>query len=74
MCRNIKVLRDSTRIVSPEQIEAAARQYVRKVSGFAQPAPANRAAFDRAVTEIGAATARLLGEITIGGRPTVTDR
>lgn len=74
MCRSIEVLRESTRIAGPDRIEAAARQYVRKVSGFARPAPANQAVFEQAVSEITAATTRLLGGFTIGGQPTRLDR
>lgn len=71
MCRSIKPLRESVEIGPAEDIEAAARQFVRKVSGFSKPAPANQAAFDQAVAEISAATDRLLRGLTIGGRPTV---
>lgn len=71
MCRSIKTLRESVEIGPPEDIEAAARQFVRKVSGFSKPAPANQDVFDRAVAEIAAATDRLLRGLTIGGRPTV---
>ncbi len=71
MCRSIKTLRESVEIGPPEDIEAAARQFVRKVSGFSKPAPANQDVFDQAVAEIAAATDRLLRGLTIGGRPTV---
>lgn len=66
MCRSIKTLRppyaDS---VTDEEIRAAALQYVRKVAGMRQPAAANREAFDRAVEDVTAVTARLLGSLTI---------
>ncbi len=71
MCRSIKTLRESVEIGPPEDIEAAARQFVRKVSGFSKPAPANEVVFDRAVAEIAAATERLLKSLTIAGQPTV---
>jgi hypothetical protein len=71
MCRNIKPLRESVEIGPPEEIEAAARQFVRKVSGFSKPSPANQDAFDRAVVEIAAATDHLLRSLTIAGKPTV---
>ncbi|UGY94562.1 DUF2277 domain-containing protein [Streptomyces gobiensis] len=68
MCRSIKTLRppyaDS---VTEEDIRAAALQYVRKVSGFRQPAPANAAAFDRAVEQITATTEELLRSLTVRG-------
>lgn len=46
-----------------DDIQAAALQYVRKISGYRQPAQRNRGAFDAAVAEISAVTARLLGEL-----------
>ncbi len=60
MCRSIKTLRDATPPTTPEDIEAAALQFVRKVSGYRVPSKANQAAFDGAVGEIAAATGRLL--------------
>jgi hypothetical protein len=45
----------------------AARQYVRKVSGYRKPSQANRAAFERAVMEVASATERLLGDLVICG-------
>jgi hypothetical protein len=68
MCRSIKTLRDGAVAAPPDDIHAAALQYVRKVSGFRTPSPANRNAFDGAVDDIAAATARLLGELRIGAR------
>jgi hypothetical protein len=64
MCRSIKVLRRRDVIASPEEIEAAALQFVRKVSGYHKPSSKNEAAFDTAVGEITAAAARLLESIT----------
>ena len=63
MCRSIKQLRRLERDVTDAEIEAAALQFVRKVSGFRKPARANAAAFDLAVAEVTAATQRLLTEI-----------
>jgi len=60
MCRNITTLRGLEPAATPEEIEAAARQYVRKVSGVARPSVANDAAVEEAVGEIAAATTRLL--------------
>lgn len=51
-----------------EETRAAALQYVRKVSGFRVPSKANAEVFERAVSEIAAATARLLDELAGGGR------
>jgi hypothetical protein len=68
MCRSIQTLRppfhdDPT----PEEIRAAALQYVRKVSGFRTPAPHNAAAFEAAVDDIAAATDRLLAGLVVRG-------
>ncbi|MDQ3987324.1 MAG: DUF2277 domain-containing protein [Actinomycetota bacterium] len=63
MCRSIKTLRGAQPAASQEEIEAAALQFVRKVSGYRQPSRANQAAFDDAVTEISAATSRLLDSL-----------
>jgi hypothetical protein len=60
MCRSIKVLRRPDTQVTPEEISAAALQFVRKVSGSQKPSKANQAAFDSAIQEIAAATDRLL--------------
>jgi len=60
MCRSIKPLRRSGAAVTTEEVEAAARQYVRKVSGIRTPSSRREAAFEAAVAEIAASTARLL--------------
>jgi len=60
MCRSIKVLRRPDTQATPEEIAAAALQFVRKVSGSQKPSKANQAAFDSAIQEIAAATNRLL--------------
>jgi hypothetical protein len=52
MCRNIKVLFNFEPPASDEEIEAAALQFVRKLSGFTKPSQANEAAFDRAVQDV----------------------
>ena len=67
MCRSIVRLRDGAEVVGRSEIEAAARQYVRKVSGFPRPAAHNREAFDSAVAEITAATERLMGSLVVRG-------
>ncbi len=51
--------------VSDEDIRAAALQYVRKLSGYRQPAQRNAAAFEAAVDEVAAATRRLLDGLTV---------
>lgn len=60
MCRSIKSLRTPEGPASPDEIEAAARQFVRKVSGFQKPSKANEDAFEAAVQEIADASRRLL--------------
>ena len=60
MCRSIKTLRRPDEPATEEEIEAAALQFVRKVSGFRQPSRANETAFNSAVEEISAASRRLL--------------
>ena len=59
MCRNITTLRGLDPAATPEEIEAAARQYVRKVSGVTRPSPGTEDAFERAVATI----ARVTGEV-----------
>ncbi len=63
MCRNIKPLFNFEPPATDDEIHGAARQYVRKVSGFSKPSRANEAAFAAAVEEIAAATARLLAAL-----------
>ena len=64
MCRSIKVLRRSDAPVTPDEISAAALQFVRKVSGFHKPSKANQPAFDAAIREIAAVTERLLENLS----------
>jgi hypothetical protein len=63
MCRNIKMLFNFDPPVTEGEIRGASVQFVRKISGFAKPSKANEAAFDAAVDEIAAASARLLGAL-----------
>jgi hypothetical protein len=66
MCRSIKTLRPPyTEAVTEDDMQAAALQYVRKISGFRAPAARNAAAFDEAVAEIAASTARLLAALEV---------
>ena len=60
MCRSIKVLRLSGRRATPEDLNAAALQFVRKISGFHKPSQANAEVFQRAVSEVAEASQRLL--------------
>lgn len=69
MCRNIRILYNFEPPTSPDEIDAAALQYVRKVSGMNAPSHANEAAFQRAVDEIAATTKRLLDELVTSAPP-----
>ena len=60
MCRSIKTLRRPDEAATTGELEAAARQYVRKISGYQKPSARNAEAFDGAIAEIAAATNRLL--------------
>ena len=73
MCRSIRTLRPPyVEDVTSGDVEAAARQYVRKLTGFREPSDDNRAAFDAAIAEIASVTERLLEDLTVRGRPAVT--
>jgi hypothetical protein len=63
MCRNIRTLHNFEPPATAEEIRDAGLQYVRKVSGMQKPSRANAEAFDHAVDEITAVTARLLDEL-----------
>ena len=63
MCRSIKQLRRQGEITAGEDIEAAALQFVRKISGYRQPARKNEDAFARAVEEITLASRKMLAEM-----------
>ena len=63
MCRNITTLRGLEPPATSEEVEAAARQYVRKVSGITHPTAATEAAFERAVHAVAEVTAELVREL-----------
>ena len=69
MCRNIVPLFNLEPTVTDDEIQAAALQFVRKVSGYRQPSQANQAAFDRAVTEIAGSVRTLLDELVTAQPP-----
>ncbi|MCW2652070.1 MAG: hypothetical protein QOE41_1630 [Mycobacterium sp.] len=69
MCRNITELRGLQPAATEEEIEAAARQYVRKVSGVTRPSAANVDAFETAVAEVTATTVRLLAGLPARKQP-----
>lgn len=72
MCRNITTLRGLEPVATAEEIDAAALQYVRKVSGVRAPSAATRAAFDVAVAAVAAATTDLLGDLPPRKQPPPT--
>ena len=63
MCRSIKTLRSGAVAATSDEIEAAALQFVRKISGYRKPSAKNEEAFNAAVQDITAITRRLLAEI-----------
>ena len=68
MCRSIKTLREPfTSDVTTADVDAAALQYVRKISGFRAPAAHNSAVFDAAVAAVAAATRELLDGLEVRG-------
>lgn len=69
MCRNIRPLADVDPPAAGDEIHAAALQYVRKISGTVRPSRANAEAFERAVAEVAAASARLLGALVTTAPP-----
>ncbi|MGE3842051.1 MAG: DUF2277 domain-containing protein [Vicinamibacterales bacterium] len=69
MCRNIKPLFNFDPPVTGEEIQAAALQFVRKISGFTKPSQANQAAFEQAVDDVALAATRLVSSLTTTAAP-----
>jgi hypothetical protein len=69
MCRNIRQLHNFDPPATPEEVRAAALQYVRKISGSSKPTAAIAEAFERAVDEVAAASARLLDQLVTNAPP-----
>jgi len=69
MCRNIRTLHNFEPPATEDEIRASALQYVRKISGSSKPSQANREAFERAVDDVAALSARLLGELVTNAPP-----
>lgn len=65
MCRNIKRLRQPERMPTDDELHDAARQFIRKVSGYRAPSRANQPAFDEAVHDVVAATRRMFASFGI---------
>ena len=69
MCRNIKTLFNFEPPVTHDEIRAASLQFVRKISGFNKPSKANEAAFNAAIDEVAAASARFLHSLETTAPP-----
>jgi hypothetical protein len=69
MCRNIRTLYNFEPAATKNEIDAAALQYVRKISGFSKPSQANTEAFDRAVEEVAEVSSRLLDSLVTAAPP-----
>ncbi len=69
MCRNIRVLYNFKPPATDNEIQAAALQFVRKISGFAKPSSANEKAFHRAVSEVAMASSKLLNSLSTHAPP-----
>ncbi len=69
MCRNIRTLHNFEPAATSEEVQDAALQYVRKISGSTKPSKANAEAFDLAVAEVATATQRLLDSLVTNAPP-----
>lgn len=69
MCRNIRALNNFEPPATPDEVHAAALQYVRKVAGTTKPSQANEQAFTRAVEAVAAITADLLDDLVTKAPP-----
>jgi hypothetical protein len=73
MCRNIRVLFNFEPPATEQEIQAAALQYVRKVSGTQKPSLANQRAFDRAIRRVARATHELIEQLETNASPRSRD-
>ncbi|MBO3749945.1 DUF2277 domain-containing protein [Streptosporangiaceae bacterium NEAU-GS5] len=69
MCRSIHPLHNFEPPATNDEVEAAALQYVRKISGTTRPSAANREAFDEAVRAVAEATRELLDRLVTTAAP-----
>ncbi len=69
MCRNIRTLHNFEPPATEDEIQAAALQYVRKISGFTRPSQVNRAAFEHAAAVVAMVSAELLAELETNAPP-----
>ena len=74
MCRNIKVLRQPEGPPTDEELEAAALQFVRKISGYTKPSQLNQDAFEEAVAGIAAVSRTLFDNLVVGRSPASAQR
>jgi hypothetical protein len=72
MCRSITTLRGLEPAATPDEVEAAARQFVRKLSGIRHPTSATEEPFERAISEIAAIAGRMLEELPPRKQPPKT--
>ena len=69
MCRSIHTLFNFEPPATPDEVQSAARQYVRKISGFPKPSQANAEAFEQAIRDVADATQRLLDALVTSASP-----
>jgi hypothetical protein len=69
MCRNIRTLYNFEPAATTEEVQAAALQYVRKISGFNKPSKVNEEAFNRAVDAVAHASMHLLADLQTSAPP-----
>jgi hypothetical protein len=69
MCRNIRTLYNFEPPATDDEVQAAALQYVRKISGFTKPSKANAEAFEHAVDAVAAVSRELLGQLQTAAPP-----
>ena len=69
MCRNIRVLYNFKPPATDDEIQAAALQFVRKISGFGKPSAVNARAFNRAVAQVAMASSKLLTSLVTNAPP-----
>ncbi len=69
MCRNIRTLHNFAPPATEAEVDAAALQYVRKITGFTKPSQANAEAFARAVAEVAHISMNLLADLSTTAPP-----
>ena len=69
MCRNIRTLFNFDPPVTPDEVQAASLQFVRKISGFTKPSKANEEAFEQAIKDIANISTRLMQSLETNAPP-----